>query len=81
MELPLIMIYAEDVTHVITEEGIANLLLCRNLEDREHAIRGIAGHTPVGLKRDIKKINELRERKIIIYPEDIGINCYGPHLS
>lgn len=74
MELPLIMIYAEDVTHIITEEGIANLLLCRDLEDREHAIRGIAGNTPVGLKRDLKKINELRERKIIIYPEDIGID-------
>jgi hypothetical protein len=27
--LPPVMIYGDDVTHVITEEGIANLLLCR----------------------------------------------------
>ena len=29
MELPPVMIYGEDLTHIITEEGIANLLLCR----------------------------------------------------
>ena len=30
MELPPVMIYGDDVTHVVTEEGIANLLLCRD---------------------------------------------------
>ena len=28
--LPPVMIYGDDVTHVLTEEGIANLLMCRN---------------------------------------------------
>jgi malonate decarboxylase alpha subunit len=28
-ELPPIMIYGDDVSHIVTEEGIANLLLCR----------------------------------------------------
>jgi malonate decarboxylase alpha subunit len=45
-ELPPIMIYGEDVTHIVTEEGIANLLLCRTPEEREQAIRGVAGYTP-----------------------------------
>ncbi|TXI18099.1 MAG: malonate decarboxylase subunit alpha, partial [Roseateles sp.] len=45
MELPPIMIYGEDVTHVLTEEGLANLLLCRTDEEREQAIRGVAGYT------------------------------------
>ena len=45
MELPPIMIYGEDVTHILTEEGIANLLLCRSDEEREQAIRGVAGYT------------------------------------
>ena len=52
MALPPIMIYGEDVTHVLTEEGIANLLLCRNDAEREQAIRGVAGFTPVGQRRD-----------------------------
>ena len=30
LELPPVMIYGDDVTHIVTEEGIANLLLCRN---------------------------------------------------
>lgn len=73
-DLPPIMIYGEDVTHIVTEEGIANLLACRSLEEREQAIRGVAGYTPVGLKRDVQKVAELRERGIIQYPEDLGIN-------
>ena len=52
MDLPPIMIYGDDVTHVLTEEGIANLLLCRNDAEREQAIRGVAGYTAVGLGRD-----------------------------
>lgn len=36
----------------MTEEGIANLLLCRTPEEREQAIRGVAGYTPVGIQRD-----------------------------
>src|SRR5215471_3679128 len=44
MALPPIMIYGEDVTHVLTEEGIANLLLCRTDAEREQSIRGVAGY-------------------------------------
>lgn len=73
-DLPPIMIYGEDVTHIITEEGIANLLLCRTAEEREQAIRGVAGYTPVGMQRDHAKVAELRERGIIQRPEDLGID-------
>ena len=74
IESPPIMIYGDDVTHVVTEEGIANLLLCRDLEEREQAIRGVAGYTPVGLKRDKKLVEKLRKRGVITRPEDIGIH-------
>ena len=57
------MIYGEDVTHVVSEEGIANLLLCRTAEEREQAIRGIAGFTDVGRGRDRKMVEKLRARK------------------
>jgi malonate decarboxylase alpha subunit len=48
--------YGDDVTHIISEEGIANLLLCRTAEEREQAIRGIAGFTDVGRARDHKMV-------------------------
>src|SRR5690606_10584420 len=73
-ELPPIMIYGEDVTHIVTEEGIANLLLCRTPEEREQAIRGVAGYTPVGIQRDEAKVKELRQRGIIQHPEDLDID-------
>jgi malonate decarboxylase alpha subunit len=73
MELPPVMIYGEDMTHIITEEGIANLLLCRTPEEREQAIRGVAGYTPVGMARDARMVENLRDRGIIRRPEDMGI--------
>ena len=74
MALPPIMVYGEDVTHVLTEEGIANLLLCRTDEEREQAIRGVAGYTPVGLARDRRMVENLRDRGIIRRPQDLGID-------
>lgn len=74
LDLAPIMVYGDDVTHIVTEEGIANLLLCRNPDEREHAIRGVAGYTPVGRQRNAKLVEQLRERKIIQRPEDLGID-------
>ena len=74
LDLAPVMIYGEDVTHIVSEEGIANLLLCRTTEEREQAIRGIAGFTDVGRARDRKMVEKLRARKIIRRPEDLGIN-------
>lgn len=74
LDLAPVMIYSDDVTHIVTEEGIANLLLCRSGEEREQAIRGIAGYTEIGRRRDRKAVAELRARGIIRRPEDLGID-------
>ena len=74
LELAPIMIYGDDVTHIVTEEGVANLLLCRNASEREQAIRGVAGYTEVGRGRDRNVVERLRERGVIRRPEDLGIN-------
>ena len=74
LELAPVMIYADDVTHIVTEEGIANLLLCRGKDEREQAIRGVAGYTDVGRSRDAKMVRRLRERGVIRRPEDLGID-------
>ena len=73
-DLPPIMIYGDDVSHIVTEEGIANLLLCRTPEEREQAIRGVAGFTPVGMARDKAMVENLRDRGIVRRPEDLGID-------
>ncbi|HET8541275.1 MAG TPA: malonate decarboxylase subunit alpha [Anaeromyxobacter sp.] len=72
--LPPVMIYGDDVTHVVTEEGIANLLLCRTEEERADAIRGVAGYTPVGLSRSRRAVENLRDRGIVRRPADLGID-------
>ena len=74
LALPPIMIYGDDVTHVLTEEGIANLLLCRDDEEREQAIRGVAGFTPAGQRRDRAMVERLRARGVIRRPADLGID-------
>jgi malonate decarboxylase alpha subunit len=74
MELPPVMIYGDDVTHVVTEEGIANLLLCRTPEERADAIRGVAGYTPVGRARSRAAVEALRGRGIVQRPADLGID-------
>ena len=74
MALPPVMIYGDDVSHIITEEGIANLLMCQTAEEREQAIRGVAGYTQVGMARDRRMVENLRDRGIVRRPEDMGIN-------
>ena len=81
LELAPVMIYGDDVTHIVSEEGIANLLPCRTAAEREQAIRGIAGFTEVGRGRDRKVVETLRQRKIIQRPEDLGIDPLEVHRS
>ncbi len=74
LDLAPVMIYGDDVSHIVTEEGIANLLLCRDAGEREQAIRGVAGFTPVGLARNREAVAALRARGVIQRPEDLGID-------
>ncbi|WP_395665774.1 malonate decarboxylase subunit alpha [Methylocella sp.] len=81
LDLAPVMIYADDVTHIVTEEGIANLLLCRDADEREQAVRGVAGYTGVGRGRDRKMVERLRARGVIRRPEDLGINVLDADRS
>ena len=74
LDLAPVMVYSDDITHIVTEEGVANLLLCRNADEREQAIRGVAGYTQIGRNRDAAMVQRLRERGVIRRPEDLGID-------
>lgn len=68
-----IMIYSEDTTHIVTEEGIAYLYKTDSMAERQAAIEAIAGVTPVGLRSDPAIVQDLRARGIVALPEDLGV--------
>lgn len=69
-----VMIYGDDLTHIVTEEGIAYLHKCSGMEERTAAIRGVAGFTEVGLAADPDETQRLREKGIIKTPADLDID-------
>ncbi|HAU5647461.1 MULTISPECIES: malonate decarboxylase subunit alpha [Serratia] len=73
MPLAPVMIYGDDVTHVLTEEGIAYLYRSENLEERRAMVAAVAGITDIGLGTDVKRVAELRQSGKVVYPEDMGI--------
>lgn len=73
MPLAPVMIYGDDVTHVLTEEGIAYLYRAESLEERRAMVAAVAGITDIGLGVDAKRVAALRQSGKVVYPEDLGI--------
>ncbi|CAD6551329.1 Acetyl-S-ACP:malonate ACP transferase [Paraburkholderia hiiakae] len=73
MPVAPVMIYGDDVSHVVTEEGIAHLHRAEGIEERRAALAAVAGVTPIGLRAQQQQTDELRRRGIVQFPEDLGI--------
>ncbi|HTR07164.1 MAG TPA: malonate decarboxylase subunit alpha [Paraburkholderia sp.] len=73
MPIAPVMIYGDDVSHVVTEEGIAHLHRAEGIDERRAALAAVAGVTPIGLRAQQQKTDELRRRGIVQFPEDLGI--------
>jgi malonate decarboxylase alpha subunit len=73
MPLAPIMIYGDDVSHVVTEEGIAYLYKAEGNEERRRALAAVAGVSPIGLKAKAAETAQLRRKGVVAYPEDIGV--------
>ena len=74
LPLPPVMIYGQDLTHIVTDIGIAYLCKCKDLDERKAAICSVAGNSPLGSLVDVNKISELRDKDIVKYPEDLDID-------
>ena len=74
LDLEPIMIYSDDLTHIVSEVGIAYLHKCHNMEERMNAIRAVAGKTEVGKLEDPEITKKLRKEGIVKLPEDFGID-------
>jgi malonate decarboxylase alpha subunit len=71
--MPPVMLYGDEITHIVSEKGIAALHRCPDISVRRTAIRAIAGDTPVGRKEKREETARLRRKGIVVYPEDIGV--------
>ncbi len=68
-----VMIYGDDVSHVVSEEGIAYLYKAQGLEERRAALAAIAGATVIGRRAQPARTASLRARGVVAYPEDLGV--------
>ncbi|MFE3890354.1 malonate decarboxylase subunit alpha [Priestia sp. YIM B13446] len=68
-----VMIYGDDVTHVVTEEGIAYLYKAQSLDERKAAFEAVAGVTPIGLRHNQNKVEKMRRDGLVAFPEDLQI--------
>ncbi|WP_427126592.1 malonate decarboxylase subunit alpha [Priestia megaterium] len=68
-----VMIYGDDVTHVVTEEGIAYLYKAQSLDERKAALEAVAGVTPIGLRHNQNKVEKMRRDGLVAFPEDLQI--------
>jgi len=73
MPLPPVMIYGDDVSHVVTEEGVAYLYKAHSLDDRRAALAAVAGVTPVGRTADARRVEGLRRDGLVAFPEDLHV--------
>jgi malonate decarboxylase alpha subunit len=73
MPIAPVMIYGDDVSHVVSEEGIAYLYKAEGVEERRAALAAIAGATAIGRGADPKRSASLRARGLVAYPEDLGV--------
>ncbi|WP_241976247.1 malonate decarboxylase subunit alpha [Cryobacterium algoricola] len=73
MPIAPVMIYGDDVTHVVSEEGVAYLYKARDLEERRQAVTALAGAGPVGSESTPEQRAQLRRDGILALPEDLGV--------
>ncbi|WP_326627067.1 malonate decarboxylase subunit alpha [Nonomuraea fuscirosea] len=74
MAIPPIMIYGDDVSHVVTEEGVAYLYMASSLAERREAVAAVAGATAIGREIDERRVGELRRDGLVALPEDLKVD-------
>ncbi len=72
--VPPVMIYGDDVTHVVTEEGVAYLYKADSLADRRQALAAIAGVTPLGRSADAGALERMRRDGLVALPADLKVD-------
>lgn len=74
MSLAPVMVYGDDLTHLVSEEGVAYLYKTQSLDERRKAVAAIAGVTPIGRESRPEDVEQLRRDGVVAFPEDLGID-------
>lgn len=74
-DAPPVMITGEQITHIVTEKGVACLDVCPDLATRMRAVAAVAGDTPVGHSITPDAIAALRRQGVVQTAEDLGIDA------
>ncbi|MEU8365063.1 malonate decarboxylase subunit alpha [Nonomuraea sp. NPDC048882] len=74
MPIPPIMIYGDDVSHVVTEEGVAYLYKASSLAERREAVAAVAGATAIGREIDERRVEQLRRDGLVALPGDLKVD-------
>jgi malonate decarboxylase alpha subunit len=74
MPVAPVMVYGDDVSHVVTEEGVAYLYKAGGLEERRRALAAVAGVSPVGLRANAADTEALRKSGVVALPSDLGVH-------
>ena len=75
------MIYGDAITQIVSEKGIAHLHKCATLQEREAAIKAVAGDTDLGKQAKAEQTADLRRRRVVQTPEDLGIDLAEANTS
>ena len=74
MDATPVMVYGEDVTHVVTEHGVAYLYTAQNARERTQLLACVAQGTPLGDTVDQDTIDALRRDGRVALPKDLDID-------
>ncbi|MBQ6367779.1 MAG: malonate decarboxylase subunit alpha [Erysipelotrichaceae bacterium] len=74
MDAVPVMMYGEDVTHVVTEQGIAYLYTAQNRAERAKLMGAVAQGTPLGETVSASELETLRRQGKVALPEDLDID-------
>src|SRR6202453_3614949 len=74
MPIAPVMIYGDDVRHLVTEEGVAYLYKAEGAEERRRAVAAVAGVSPLGVKAIPAETTALRRKGVVAFPEDLGVH-------
>lgn len=69
-----VMMYGEDVTHVVTEQGIAYLYAASSRAERTKLLACVAQDTPIGELVTASELAAFRASGKVAYPEDLRVD-------
>ncbi|MFB4159256.1 malonate decarboxylase subunit alpha [Geomicrobium sp. JSM 1781026] len=81
LDTPPVMIYADDVTHLVTEEGIAYLYKSDSPSERKQAIAAVAGVTELGMTSSVQEKRRLRDLGIVATSTDLNVDVTKANRS